>query len=57
MRHEFLWVAYSDLMPTITALGVPHFTLRPSTLLRQIISAFLAGAAGGGAGAVTGAAA
>jgi len=41
---------YSDLTPTITALGVPHLTLRPSTLLRQIMTAFLAGAGGGGAG-------
>jgi hypothetical protein len=48
---------YSDLMPTMTALGVPHFTLRPSTLLRQIMTAFLAGGGGAGGGVGAGAAA
>jgi hypothetical protein len=53
----FRQTGYSDLMPTMTALGVPHFTSRPSTLLRQTITDFLTGAAGGGAGAGAGAAA
>ena len=37
-------------MPTMTALGVPHFAGRPSTLLRQIIVPTF----GGGAAAATG---
>ncbi len=46
-------------MPTMTALGVPHFAGRPSTLLRQIIvptfgggAAAAAGLGGGGEGAL-----
>lgn len=42
---------YSVLMPTITALGVPHSALAPVWLLRQIMVAFFAGAGGGGGGA------
>jgi hypothetical protein len=43
--------AYSVFIPTITASGVPHSAFAPVRLLRQTMTAFIAG--GDGAGAVT----